>query len=81
MVEGARLESVFRGNSNVGSNPTLSAILESITYNGKRAMGACYCNLQLRFQVTFSPALNRCNRGCLRTEDQARRSGTECPLR
>ena len=25
MVEGARLESVFRGNSNVGSNPTLSA--------------------------------------------------------
>ena len=29
MVEGARLESVFRGNSNVGSNPTLSASLES----------------------------------------------------
>ena len=26
MAEGARLESVFRGNSNVGSNPTLSAI-------------------------------------------------------
>ena len=25
MVEGARLESVFRGNSNVGSTPTLSA--------------------------------------------------------
>ncbi len=32
VVEGARLESVFRGNSNVGSNPTLSAILESILY-------------------------------------------------
>ena len=32
MAEGARLESVFRGNSNVGSNPTLSATLESITY-------------------------------------------------
>ena len=32
VAEGARLESVFRGNSNVGSNPTLSAILESITY-------------------------------------------------
>ena len=31
VVEGARLESVFRGNSNVGSNPTLSAILESST--------------------------------------------------
>ena len=25
MVEGARLESVFRGNSNAGSNPALSA--------------------------------------------------------
>src|ERR1039457_4189729 len=32
VVEGARLESVFRGNSNVGSNPTLSATLESTTY-------------------------------------------------
>ena len=31
MAEGARLESVFRGNSNVGSNPTLSAI-ESISF-------------------------------------------------
>ncbi len=28
MVEGARLESVFRRKSNVGSNPTLSASLE-----------------------------------------------------
>jgi hypothetical protein len=32
VVEGARLESVFRGNSNEGSNPSLSAILESATY-------------------------------------------------
>ena len=31
MVEGARLESVFRGNSNVGSNPTLSAILQPMS--------------------------------------------------
>src|SRR4051794_2529993 len=31
VVEGARLESVFRGNSNVGSNPTLSAIILSIS--------------------------------------------------
>ena len=30
MVEGARLESVFRGNSNVGSNPTLSATSEFV---------------------------------------------------
>ena len=28
MAEGARLESVFRGNSNVSSNLTLSAILD-----------------------------------------------------
>src|ERR1019366_2320445 len=28
VVEGARLESVFRGNSNVGSNPTLSASIK-----------------------------------------------------
>jgi hypothetical protein len=27
VAEGARLESVFGGNSNVGSNPTLSASL------------------------------------------------------
>ena len=30
VAEGARLESVFRGNSNVGSNPTLSANLFKI---------------------------------------------------
>jgi hypothetical protein len=30
VAEGARLESVFRGNSNVGSNPTLSASSKSI---------------------------------------------------
>src|SRR6476660_1090179 len=30
VAEGARLESVFRGNSNVGSNPTLSAIPECL---------------------------------------------------
>src|SRR3954462_4242441 len=30
VAEGARLESVFRGNSNVGSNPTLSAKLLKI---------------------------------------------------
>ena len=32
MVEGARLESVYRGNSIEGSNPSLSANLESKTY-------------------------------------------------
>jgi hypothetical protein len=29
VVEGARLESVYRGNSIQGSNPCLSAIIES----------------------------------------------------
>ena len=33
MAEGARLESVFRGNSNVGSNPTLSARFISFKIN------------------------------------------------
>ena len=32
MVEGARLESVYRGNSIVGSNPTLSATLQLTAY-------------------------------------------------
>ena len=30
MAEGARLESVFRGNSNLGSNPSLSATMSNI---------------------------------------------------
>jgi hypothetical protein len=34
VAEGARLESVFRGNSNVGSNPTLSAITFIIWHLG-----------------------------------------------
>ena len=33
MVEGARLESVYRGNSIMGSNPILSAII----FNSKSA--------------------------------------------
>jgi hypothetical protein len=39
VVEGARLESVFRGNSNVGSNPTLSAIYFLSTYDDLLAGG------------------------------------------
>jgi hypothetical protein len=35
VAEGARLESVFRGNSNVSSNLTLSAI-ESLTSKSRR---------------------------------------------
>jgi hypothetical protein len=40
VAEGARLESVFRGNSNVGSNPTLSAIMKSITYKNYAIVAA-----------------------------------------
>lgn len=34
MAEGARLESVFRVKPNVGSNPTLSAILSELFQHG-----------------------------------------------
>ena len=40
MVEGARLESVFRGNSNQGSNPCLSAILLSCFAKALRRINA-----------------------------------------
>jgi hypothetical protein len=39
VAEGARLESVFRGNSNVGSNPTLSASIHSKGLKGVRPSG------------------------------------------
>ena len=59
VVEGARLESVFRGNSNGGSNPLLSAIkykepfglfflLESITYKSS--------NLKFKKHIKIQPA-------------------------
>src|SRR3954466_3993282 len=38
VVEGARLESVCRGNSTVGSNPTLSASLRSRALPPKREL-------------------------------------------
>jgi hypothetical protein len=38
VVEGARLESVYRGNSIEGSNPSLSANLEPITYKKSAEM-------------------------------------------
>jgi putative phosphoesterase len=41
VVEGARLESVYRGNSIEGSNPSLSAIIKSIPYRGRRAKSRC----------------------------------------
>jgi Phage integrase family len=40
VVEGARLESVCRGNSTVGSNPTLSATLASLGWRRECASGS-----------------------------------------
>jgi hypothetical protein len=40
VAEGARLESVFRGNSNVGSNPTLSAIKSAVSEKLSRIRGS-----------------------------------------
>jgi hypothetical protein len=46
VVEGARLESVYRGNSIEGSNPSLSAIKNSIRYGLTWAdMGQEYISL------------------------------------
>src|SRR5687768_13793643 len=48
VVEGARLESVCRGNSTVGSNPTLSAKLKNYLKN----------LLILTVNPTFTPAFD-----------------------
>src|SRR6266851_1062850 len=42
-VEGARLESECRGNSTVGSNPTLSAILKIVPSRSTIAICATEC--------------------------------------
>ena len=53
MAEGARLESVFRGNSNAGSNPAPSAIKKLPdggffieNYKGKKCPASCAINNQ-----------------------------------
>jgi len=51
VVEGARLESVFRGNSNVGSNPTLSAILSD-------SFATLYKVLTFRVPVAYPSAID-----------------------
>ena len=40
MVEGARLESVYRGNSIEGSNPSLSAIMSNVGHDRQIVMFA-----------------------------------------
>src|SRR5262245_66425783 len=49
VAEGARLESVFRGNSNVGSNPTLSAkiYINKIIKLADRCLLECLQNPEL----------------------------------
>ena len=46
MVEGARLESVFRGNSNGGSNPLLSA---KVNKSSEKATFFIYTNALSQF--------------------------------
>jgi hypothetical protein len=63
VAEGARLESVFRGNSNVGSNPTLSASFKrlsrscnqfAITLRGRASSTTFECACAIS-SVTTSP--------------------------
>ncbi len=72
MVEGARLESVFRGNSNVGSNPTLSASLESIAYKTGTIPACNRVNLIMpELQSTFIADIGRSAKaGTLRSPSQ-----------
>jgi hypothetical protein len=54
VVEGARLESVFRGNSNEGSNPSLSATLYSLVSN-KGSLGAALGFTGVHARVSAPP--------------------------
>ena len=64
MAEGARLESVFRGNSNVGSNPTLSAspfafidlsAIHTVVHTVKLNSGAVCDAFRNFFFISFAP--------------------------
>jgi hypothetical protein len=57
VAEGARLESVFRGNSNVGSNPTLSASLTAPRLKNARML--------FPTGTVFSQSTNDCSLGAL----------------
>ena len=78
MVEGARLESVFRGNSNVGSNPTLSATLESITYKKNRFLsgnvGKCMLGLVLKWHCIWAAGIDKIARQDIK-KTRSRESG------
>jgi hypothetical protein len=58
VVEGARLESVFRGNSNVGSNPTLSARNWPVTIEGGTYKTNMYGAKGSYTTGTYQPVLN-----------------------
>jgi hypothetical protein len=63
VAEGARLESVFRGNSNVGSNPTLSARFvprgEEVLVAGMGERLTLQRNLQARANIPETRAAGR----------------------
>jgi hypothetical protein len=60
VAEGARLESVFRGNSNLGSNPSLSASIEVLRLRS---------GFRLRTPASLTPAKR------LKFESQSLRQG------
>jgi hypothetical protein len=62
VAEGARLESVFRGNSNVGSNPTLSAsslLMRIGLPDGLTSTPACV--IMSTVPAVSEPTQRRCN--------------------
>ena len=61
MVEGARLESVYRGDSIVGSNPTVSATYSAL--NGKRAE----LRLGSALDVSLAKAIEKAAEACALT--------------
>jgi hypothetical protein len=67
VAEGARLESVFRGNSNLGSNPSLSATIEVLRLRSGSGF-------RLRTFAALTPAER------LKFESQSLRHWMEHPL-
>ena len=59
VVEGARLESVCRGNSTVGSNPSLSANFASLNWRSERAYGSLGLRLRLGRKTESHPPCRR----------------------
>ena len=62
MVEGARLESVCRGNPTEGSNPSLSANSQAIQYKGLVSFASLYREWAIQRSVFLLTFLNEIRR-------------------